>query len=73
MARTNIDIDEDLVRLVMQQKHLKTKREAVDYALRQVAVVPYTIEEILNDTEPIEFDEEYLAWRSSHRDEIEEI
>jgi Arc/MetJ family transcription regulator len=37
MSRTNIDIDEGLVRSVMERYHLKTKREAVDFALRRVA------------------------------------
>lgn len=37
MSRTNIDIDETLVREVMRRFHLKTKREAVDFALRRTA------------------------------------
>jgi len=37
MARTNIDIDSALVTEVMSRFHLKTKREAVDFALRRVA------------------------------------
>jgi Arc/MetJ family transcription regulator len=37
MARTNIDIDEDACRVVMQRYHLATKREAVNFALRTVA------------------------------------
>ena len=45
MTRTNIEIDDDLVALVMQQNRLSTKREAVDFALRQVAVVPLRVEE----------------------------
>ena len=40
MARTNIDIDEDLVQRVMVRYHLTTKREAVDYALRALAGQP---------------------------------
>jgi Arc/MetJ family transcription regulator len=34
MARTNIDIDDDLVHRVMVRYDLKTMRESVDYALR---------------------------------------
>ncbi len=34
MTRTNIEIDDDLVGTVMAQNQLKTKREAVDFALR---------------------------------------
>jgi Arc/MetJ family transcription regulator len=37
MSRTNIDIDEDACRVVMQRYHLATKREAVNFALRTVA------------------------------------
>jgi Arc/MetJ family transcription regulator len=46
MARTNIDIDEAVVREVMRQYGFKTKREAVDYALRQLVNV-MTLEEAL--------------------------
>lgn len=37
MARTNIDLDEELTAEVMRRYNLKTKREAVDFALRKVA------------------------------------
>ena len=37
MARTNIDVDDDACRTVMQRYHLSTKREAVNLALRLVA------------------------------------
>lgn len=37
MARTNIDIDENACRVVMQRFHLATKREAVNLALRSLA------------------------------------
>jgi Arc/MetJ family transcription regulator len=47
MARTNIDLDEDLVRQVMRRYGLKTKREAVDLALRQLVGEPLSIEEAL--------------------------
>lgn len=40
MARTNIDIDDGLVHRVMVRYHLKTKREAVEYALRHLAGQP---------------------------------
>ncbi len=40
--RTNIEIDDELVETVMKQNGLKTKKEAVDFALRQVSVVPMT-------------------------------
>ena len=37
IARTNIDVDDDACRTVMQRYHLSTKREAVNFALRLVA------------------------------------
>ncbi|MBP2369234.1 type II toxin-antitoxin system VapB family antitoxin [Pseudonocardia parietis] len=36
MARTNIDLDDDLVTEVMRRYSLRTKREAVDLALRRL-------------------------------------
>ncbi len=45
MARTNIDIDEDLCQRVMDRYHLSTKREAVNLALRQVAGEPLGLDE----------------------------
>ncbi len=39
MARTNIDIDEKACAAVMRKYGLKTKREAVNFALRKVGRV----------------------------------
>jgi Arc/MetJ family transcription regulator len=47
MSRTNIDIDDDLVERAMQIYRLKSKREAVDYALRRLVGNPMSREEIL--------------------------
>lgn len=47
MSRTNIDINDELVEIVMVRYHLKTKREAVDYALRNLAGQPMTRAEML--------------------------
>lgn len=47
MSRTNIDIDDELVEIVMERYQLKTKREAVDYALRNLAGQPMTKQEAL--------------------------
>lgn len=44
MTRTNIEIDDELVARVMERYELKTKKEAVDLALRQVAGTPLTQE-----------------------------
>jgi Arc/MetJ family transcription regulator len=37
MARTNVDIDEQACLAVMRRYGLRTKREAVNFALREVA------------------------------------
>ena len=46
MSRTNIDIDDDLIETVMRQNSLKTKKDAVDFALRKVVRRIPTIEEV---------------------------
>ena len=48
MTRTNIDLDDELVETVMKQNGLKTKKEAVDFALRKVVRRTPTVEEILS-------------------------
>ena len=40
MARTNIDIDDEACEQIMRQHRLRTKREAVNLALRSLAVEP---------------------------------
>lgn len=45
MARTNIDIDEELCRKVMDRFHLSTKREAVNLALQHLAGEPLDLAE----------------------------
>jgi Arc/MetJ family transcription regulator len=47
VSRTNIDIDDGLVEAAMARYHLRTKREAVDYALRHLVGQPLTKEEAL--------------------------
>lgn len=44
MSRTNIDIDEDACRVVMERYQLGTKRDAVNFALRTVAGEPLGLE-----------------------------
>jgi Arc/MetJ family transcription regulator len=44
-SRTNIDIDEDACRVVMQRYQLATKRDAVNFALRSVAGEPLSVDE----------------------------
>ncbi len=47
MARTNIDLDEPLVEEVMRRYQLRTKREAVHFALRRLVGDTMTLEEAL--------------------------
>ena len=42
MSRTNIDIDDEVIRRVQAGYGLRTKREAVDFALRRLLVEPFT-------------------------------
>jgi Arc/MetJ family transcription regulator len=45
MSRTNIDIDDELCRQVMDRYHLTTKREAVNMALRHLAGEALSLDE----------------------------
>src|SRR5579884_3375571 len=45
MGRTNIDIDDDACRAVMERYQLASKRDAVNFALRTLAAEPLTVEE----------------------------
>ena len=47
MSRTNIDLDDALVAAVMQRYGLRTKREAVDLALRNLVGGVMTKEQAL--------------------------
>lgn len=42
MGRTNIELDDELVAAAMQRYGLRTKREAVDLALRRLVGPPLT-------------------------------
>jgi len=44
MPRTNIDLDEEACRSVMERYHLFTKRDAVNFALRILAAEPLDLE-----------------------------
>jgi Arc/MetJ family transcription regulator len=46
-VRTNIEIEETHLRVVMDRYGLRTKTEAVDLALRHLAGQPMTREEVL--------------------------
>lgn len=46
-TRTNVEIDDDALRIVMRRYRLATKTEAIDLALRRLAGQPMTREEAL--------------------------
>lgn len=46
-SRTNIELDDQKLALIMERYGLKTKREAVDLALDHLAGHPMTKEEVL--------------------------
>ena len=45
MSRTNIDLDDDACRTVMERYQLRSKRDAVNFALRTLAAEPLSVEE----------------------------
>ena len=47
MGRTNVVVDDELIERVMQLYGLRTKREAIDLALRRL-VSPYTPRDVLD-------------------------
>ena len=44
MSRTNIDLDDEACRAVMKRYQFRTKREAVNFALRIVAAEPLSLD-----------------------------
>lgn len=45
MSRTNIDLDDEACRSVMERYEFSTKREAVNFALRMIAAEPFDIDD----------------------------
>ena len=45
MSRTNIDLDDEACRAVMERYQLPTKRDAVNFALRTVAAEALSVDE----------------------------
>ena len=45
MSRTNLDIDDVAVAEVMRRFHFRTKRDAVNFALRALATEPMPLEQ----------------------------
>lgn len=68
MARTNIDIDDELIEAAMRKYGLKTKREAVDLALRKL-VGPKFTKELLDSVTGIGWEGDLDEMRSSRIDE----
>ena len=73
MGRTNIEIDDELIARVMRRYDFRTKREAVEGALRRMDIEPFTREEIL-ELEGMGWDgdlDEMRATRESVKDWVE--
>lgn len=68
MSRTNIDIDDELIAAAMRKFHVRTKREAVDLALRR-SVGPALTKEFLLSLEGIGWEGDLDEMRSSKIDE----
>lgn len=47
MARTNVDVDEELIGRIMSRYGLATKRAAIDLALRRLDLEPMSRDEAL--------------------------
>lgn len=69
MTRTNVDIDDELVAEVMRRHGLKTKKEAVDLALRRL-VGPRLSPEFLAGMEGIGWEGDLGEMRGSPVPEI---
>ena len=65
MIRTNIEIDEELVTTVMRHYHLRTKKDAVDLALRRTAGRPLT-REFLDEVHGMGWDGDLAEMRNDH-------
>lgn len=68
MTRTNIDIDDELVAAAIQKYNLRSKREAVDLALRRL-VGPRLSPEFLQSLEGIGWDGDLDEMRGSKIDD----
>ena len=47
MSRTNVDIDDEACAQVMRMYQLESKRDAINLALRKLAIEPMTLDEQL--------------------------
>jgi Arc/MetJ family transcription regulator len=64
MTRTNIDLDDELIAEVMRRYSLRTKKEAVDFALRRALGSPLT-REFLASLEGVGWEGDLDEMRSS--------
>lgn len=62
MSRTNIDLDDDLIGEVMRRFGVRTKKEAVDLALRRLVGTPLTVD-FFHSLEGIGWDGDLAAIR----------
>jgi Arc/MetJ family transcription regulator len=69
MTRTNIDIDDELVATAMRKYGLKTKREAVELALRRLVGPPLN-RQFLKSLRGIGWDGDLESMRSSDIEEL---
>ena len=69
MARTNIELDDELVAEVMRRYGVSTKRQAVELALRRLVGVPLNPEFLLG-LEGIGWDGELEGIRREQPDEL---
>lgn len=69
MTRTNIDIDDELIAEAMRRYGLKTKKEAVDLALRRL-VGPRLTRDFLKSLRGIGWDGDLESMRTSRVEEI---
>lgn len=70
MARTNIDLDEELTAEVMRRFGVTTKKGAVDLALRRLVGAPLTREFLLS-LEGVGWEGDLVELRSERPDEFE--
>ena len=64
MGRTNIHIDDELIETAMQMTGAKSKREAVDIALRRLVEKGTLYKAIRNLRGKLEWDGDVESWRS---------
>lgn len=62
MGRTNVVVDDELIGRVMRLYGLRTKREAIDFALRRVAG-EVDVQKLLREVEGIGWDGDFEALR----------